>query len=243
MPTTIDIQDPAAPQGAPAVPAVPAAPAPAQAPAPAPTVSVTPGQPGVFQQTGTQALSRDQVANLRSRRSELSNQLQSAEGRRNRLVEQMQQATGVERSGLEQRVQLLDQRILQIEADISETGRQLTSSGVALESTSQSAGGDDYEDVAVAFGFVSFFLFVMLAWTYLRLRKVRKQPARPALADPGGERMERLEQAVDTIAVEIERISEGQRFVTNLLSGAQPGMQSSQRVPEPARALRGDPLR
>jgi len=31
-------------------------------------------------------------------------------------------------------------------------------------------------------------------------------------------RLERMEQALDTIAVEIERISEGQRFTTRLLS-------------------------
>jgi hypothetical protein len=31
-------------------------------------------------------------------------------------------------------------------------------------------------------------------------------------------RLERIEQAVDSIAIEIERISEGQRFTTRLLS-------------------------
>jgi hypothetical protein len=31
-------------------------------------------------------------------------------------------------------------------------------------------------------------------------------------------RMERMEQAIDSIAVEVERISEGQRFTTRLLS-------------------------
>jgi hypothetical protein len=35
--------------------------------------------------------------------------------------------------------------------------------------------------------------------------------------------MERLENAVDAIAVEIERISEGQRFVTRLLTEPAPG--------------------
>jgi hypothetical protein len=30
-------------------------------------------------------------------------------------------------------------------------------------------------------------------------------------------RLERIEQAVDTIAIEVERISEGQRFVTKVL--------------------------
>jgi hypothetical protein len=32
------------------------------------------------------------------------------------------------------------------------------------------------------------------------------------------QRMERMEQALDAIAVEVERISEGQRFTTRLLS-------------------------
>jgi hypothetical protein len=45
-------------------------------------------------------------------------------------------------------------------------------------------------------------------------------------------RLDRLEQAVDTIAVEVERISEGQRYVTKILSD------------QPARAaLAGDPTR
>lgn len=42
--------------------------------------------------------------------------------------------------------------------------------------------------------------------------------------------MQRLESAVDAIAVEIERISEGQRFVTKLLteSSSQPALGSRQ---------------
>ena len=32
-------------------------------------------------------------------------------------------------------------------------------------------------------------------------------------------RLERMEQAIDAIAVEVERISEGQRFTTKLLAG------------------------
>lgn len=33
------------------------------------------------------------------------------------------------------------------------------------------------------------------------------------------ERLDRIEQAVDTIAVEVERVSEGQRFTAKLLAG------------------------
>ena len=32
------------------------------------------------------------------------------------------------------------------------------------------------------------------------------------------EKLERMEQAIDSVAVEVERISEGQRFTTKLLS-------------------------
>jgi hypothetical protein len=35
-------------------------------------------------------------------------------------------------------------------------------------------------------------------------------------------RLERIEQAIDAMAVEVERISEGQRFVTKLLSDRAP---------------------
>ena len=47
------------------------------------------------------------------------------------------------------------------------------------------------------------------------------------------DRMVRVEQAVDAIAVEVERIGEGQRFVTKLLSDRAPqlaeGLPSSER--------------
>ncbi len=40
----------------------------------------------------------------------------------------------------------------------------------------------------------------------------------PAVSSASDERIARIEQAVDAIAIEVERISEGQRFTTKLLS-------------------------
>jgi len=56
----------------------------------------------------------------------------------------------------------------------------------------------------------------------------RRLESRPATAVPSdvSARLERMEQAIDSIAVEVERISEGQRFTTKLLTD---------RVPAPAR--------
>jgi hypothetical protein len=45
-----------------------------------------------------------------------------------------------------------------------------------------------------------------------------RQPTLPPSHDRTEERLARIEQAVDAIAVEVERISEGQRFTTKLLS-------------------------
>jgi hypothetical protein len=49
-------------------------------------------------------------------------------------------------------------------------------------------------------------------------RRIDRPAARPAVSPDVMARFERLEQSVDAIAVEVERIAEGQRFVTRLLS-------------------------
>ena len=57
-------------------------------------------------------------------------------------------------------------------------------------------------------------LFVALA----AIRRRKSPPVTPS-ADPAlTDRLERMERAIDTIAVEIERVSEAQRFVTKVLA-------------------------
>jgi hypothetical protein len=46
----------------------------------------------------------------------------------------------------------------------------------------------------------------------------RRDAAQPQTSLADSQRLERLEQAMDAIAIEIERISEGQRFVTKVLA-------------------------
>ena len=60
------------------------------------------------------------------------------------------------------------------------------------------------------------------AWASRQERK----PIASAVPTEVTARLERMEQAIDSIAIEIERISEGQRFTTKLLAdrSAQPGM-------------------
>jgi len=49
-------------------------------------------------------------------------------------------------------------------------------------------------------------------------RRLESRPREPDQLPEVNARLERMEQAIDSIAVEIERISEGQRFTTRLLA-------------------------
>lgn len=55
---------------------------------------------------------------------------------------------------------------------------------------------------------------VVRAWA----KRVENRDGPPRLPAEVASRLERMEQAIDAIAVEVERISEGQRFTTKLLS-------------------------
>jgi hypothetical protein len=86
---------------------------------------------------------------------------------------------------------------------------------------------------------VSFSLFFLLplaiGLTRLMWRRSRRTEARPS--GQQDQRMERLEQAVDAIAIEIERVGESQRYQQKVLAEANmmPAMSTSSRAPEPVR--------
>lgn len=68
--------------------------------------------------------------------------------------------------------------------------------------------------LAIIFGSI---LILARMWFSHRARKFASPPEMHAIE----ERLNRIEQAVDAIAIETERISEGQRFTTRLLSDRQ----------------------
>ena len=59
---------------------------------------------------------------------------------------------------------------------------------------------------------------VAIGHAYVQSLQVRKKAWQPDLSPDVQDRMSRIEQAVDTIAIEVERMSEGQRFTTKLLA-------------------------
>ena len=57
-------------------------------------------------------------------------------------------------------------------------------------------------------------------------RRLERGPSQPNTPSDVTARLERMEQAIDSIAIEVERISEGQRFTTKLLSERNTGGQT-----------------
>lgn len=76
------------------------------------------------------------------------------------------------------------------------------------------------EDVLAIGGF--FFTVIVIVIGLPLVRAYVRQKERQPIVGPGererDERLARIETAVEAMAVEIERISEGQRFVTRLLA-------------------------
>jgi hypothetical protein len=85
---------------------------------------------------------------------------------------------------------------------------------------------------------IVFTLFVIfpLAITLARnlWKRGNRQMTTQQISPETNQRLERLEQGVEAIAIEIERVSEGQRFVTKLLAeGTGPArIQQSETVAE-----------
>ena len=67
---------------------------------------------------------------------------------------------------------------------------------------------------------IVFTIFVLCPVALAFARSLWKRGSQPrAVADRDTTaRLERMEQAMDAIAIEIERVSEGQRFVTRLMA-------------------------
>ena len=73
-------------------------------------------------------------------------------------------------------------------------------------------------DISYAFFAMIAFIAVGLPLVRLLGRWLNQRPAPAALPPDLGQRLTGIEQAVEAVAIEVERISEGQRFTSRLLS-------------------------
>ena len=182
--------------------------------------------------TGTLDLSKFSLSDLRRMRSELSNQRADLASRRTATAEAYESGTGANREGMGERLRLLDNNIMLYENEMVRVGREIAARG-GEASVAQPTGQipsnymseDDAAGMAFGFSFATLILAVFFTRRFMRKKYAglpansRQQPNLIA----SNERLERIEQAVDTIAVEVERVSENQRFMTRLMTETQLG--------------------
>lgn len=207
---------------------------------PVPPAPPTPAVVGLPAQGPLRPLTSREVDAIRDRRSDISNQLTSAMDRRENLIEEMQDAPVAAQPGLLSQIQLLDGRIIAIERDMEESGRMLRTgltvdNGTLLVAPSSSAfsraNQETIQIMGITFG---FFVLLPIAIVFVRRMWVRgRRGAETAGNAQQDARMERLEQAVDAIAIEIERVGESQRFQQKVLAEANmmPAMSPAHRDP------------
>jgi hypothetical protein len=161
---------------------------------------------------------------LLDQRSELRDQLESLEETRSELAEQVLAAPteGANKAGLDARIASVDQRIATLEQDITAANAAVARAAAVPGAVVEEPPPPDefIDDDAVGILAFLFFFLVIIPITVAYTRRLWKKAGTAVMSLPADlyERLTRLEQSVDAVALEVERIGEGQRFMTRVLS-------------------------
>jgi hypothetical protein len=186
-------------------------------------VPAAPGQLPVVVKPGADVANAVYRA-LNEQRRELSQQLESLEDKRRGLMNELHdpQVTGVSKTGIESRIAEVDKRIAdmdkQIAAADAAVAKQAAVPGAVPPPNPPRQRNGPPEEVFVLGGIFIFVVLFPLTIAYARRLWKRGSGAVVAFPQELAERLNRLDQAMDSIAIEVERIGEGQRFVTRVMS-------------------------
>jgi hypothetical protein len=160
---------------------------------------------------------------FRAQRRELNNQLDELESTRREITSQLEDvsAGSPERKPLETRMTDIDSRITTVDQMLASNATDISKAaaipGAVVEPPRVINEGPPQE--AYALGGI-FMLVVLLPISVAFARRIWRRSAAAVAAFPReiGERLLRMEQALEATAVEVERIGEGQRFLTRLFT-------------------------
>lgn len=192
---------------------------PAQSATPSPTAVIVDGTP-----IATTATAAEIYQALRAQRRELDNQLDRLRDEREDIANELREgpASDADRAGLDQRLVQVDQQIASVGGRLAEADARVAGAAGVPGATVEPPRPDPWqygppeEVVMMGIFFGSVLLFpIMIAFA----RRVwRRSTLAPALPAEFGDRLGSMERAIDAVAIEVERIGEGQRFVTQLLA-------------------------
>lgn len=173
----------------------------------------------------------------RNQRRELADQLERLEDQRQELHSQLVNTPGSEttiRAGLEQRIASLDARILatdkQLEQANAAVSRAAGIPGAIVPDPPEPPRSGPPEEFWVIAGLILVPSAFILTIAYARRLWRRGAAVVSAIPQEVYERFTRVEQSIDSVAVEVERIGEGQRYLTRLMSEKSIGPGAAQPV-------------
>ena len=160
---------------------------------------------------------------FRAQRNELNNQLEELESTRRDISSELNQiaAGSPERKGLEARMTDVDSRIATVDQMLASNAAQIATAsaipGAIVEPPRIVRDGPPEEAYIV--GTIFMFIF-LLPISIAFARRIWRRSAAVVTSFPReiADRLTRMEQAVEATAVEVERIGEGQRFLTRLFT-------------------------
>jgi hypothetical protein len=164
---------------------------------------------------------------LQSRRDLIKEQIESVTDTRDDLTRDLSSRVGADLAGVQARIAAFDARIMQLDADLAKVENEMAANAPASLSVPPPEriyrGFNDGDMFGAGFtgAGIMFALFIPLMVKYFRRRKWSPAGTTTQVPAIGGERIDRMEQAIDSIAVEIERVSENQRFMTRLMTETQ----------------------
>lgn len=160
----------------------------------------------------------------RAVRNELRNQLDRLVEQRHSMLRELEDhdVAGPATAGMQTRIQGLDARIAQLDIAIAQADANVAAAaavpGAVVEPPESIREGPPREVFFMVPPLLAIVFFPMALAMARRIWKKTTGHAPASLPPDLGDRLSRLEAMGETTALEVERIGEGQRFVTRLLT-------------------------
>ncbi len=169
------------------------------------------------------ASASDVYVAAKNQRSELRNQLESLEDKRRDLTNDLQgdDTSAEERPGVIARLKDVDARITSVDQQLAQANAAVATAaavpGAIVEPPRFVRSGPPDEVFAIP---IVFTIFVLAPIAIAYARRIWKRGATIISPIPNEvrQRLDQLGEAVESIGIEVERIGEGQRFMTRVLT-------------------------
>ncbi len=208
-------------------------------PPPVPFTIQTPGGP-------IQGLPTEVYQGALAQRRELRNQLERLESQRQDLRDALRSDANqnvTDRAGLEARIKEIDARIAGVDGQLAQADAAVAQAaaipGATVEPPRPERNGPPDEVFAIP---IVFTLVVLMPIAIAYARRIWKRGS-TVIAPIPREVMDRLDQmghAVESIALEVERVGEGQRFLTRVMSDKTKGISAGAAEPIPVPQTHGE---